>query len=270
MPLTGPALTPQDLAATIAQDPAAWGLVLDFDGTLAPIVDDPATSALPEGLDRIVGRLARRLGGVAVVSGRPVTFLAERARIDGVRLLGLYGTQEWRDGRAVARPEALEWEPALDTARDRIALALAGHRGIVLEDKGLAVAVHWRNAPDQDAAGAFVNALVDEVAADTGLATEPGKLVNELRPPLGWDKGSTVTALVRELALQRVVYAGDDRGDLPALAAARRAGGVALVVDHGDETADEVRAAGDVVVDGTTEFARWLGDLAARLGPVGS
>lgn len=241
------------------------GLVLDFDGTLTQIVDDPTTSAMLDGVEEVLARIARRLAVVAIVSGRPARFLADRAGIAGVKLLGLYGTEQWRDGDAVPRPEMLPWQSAVDDASDRFALAIAGHPGVVLEDKGLTVALHWRNAPDRDAAGAFVDQVAAEVAAETGLTQEPGKFVAELRPPVDWDKGSTVSALVSEHALDTVVYVGDDRGDLPALAAAQAAGGVAMVVDHGAETADEVRAAGDVVLDGPAAVARWLTELAGAL-----
>lgn len=255
-------MTPADVAQRLLAAGATAGLILDFDGTLSPIVDDPTTSALPDGVDDSLQRIAGRLGVVAIVSGRPASFLADRVSAPLVRLLGLYGTEEWREDRSVARPEAAEWMPALDEARDRLALALAGHPGVVFEDKGLAVALHWRNAEDRAAAEAFVGEVMAGVAADTGLAQEPGKFVAELRPPLGWDKGDTVSALAAEASLATLVYVGDDLGDLPALQAARRAGGVAMAVDHGAETPDEVRLAADIVFDGPPAVARWLADLA--------
>ncbi|MPZ73573.1 MAG: trehalose-phosphatase, partial [Nitriliruptorales bacterium] len=213
-------LTPDQLAVRVAEDPATTGLILDFDGVLAPIVSDPSDSTMTRGLRDPLRALARRLAVVAIVSGRPAAFLRDRAAVAGVRLLGVYGTEEWRDGRPVVRPEAEQWQPALDVARDRLAAALSGHRGLLLEDKGLAVAVHWRNAENREGAGAFVEQVCAGIAHDTRLAQEPGKFVMELRPPLDWDKGVSVRALVEELNLRFVVYAGDDRGDLPAFSAA--------------------------------------------------
>lgn len=258
-------MTPAQLAEAMTRQPETAGLILDFDGTLAPIVDDPTASAMPARARDALAVLADALAVVAVVSGRPAEFLAERAAVPGVRLLGLYGTQEWRDGEAIARPEAEQWLPALADARALLADAIAVEEGVLLEDKGLAVAVHWRNAGDRRAAEERVTRLVAEVAGRTGLATEPGKFVAELRPDLGWDKGTSVAMLVDELDLATVVYAGDDRGDLPALAAARAAGGYALVVDHGEETPQQVREAADVVLDGTGGVADWLTDLATVL-----
>lgn len=259
-------MTPLDVADALAREPGTSALILDFDGTLAPIVADPASSTMPQALGEVLAQLASRLGQVAVISGRPAVFLGQRAAVGGVRLFGLYGTEEWRDGRPVARSEALEWEPALDAARERVTLALAGRRGVVLEDKGLAIALHWRNAENRDGAGTFVRELVEAVSRETGLAQEPGKYVLELRPPLDRDKGTCVAELLAEVQPRTVVFAGDDRGDLAAFAAVRQAGGYALAVDHGAESPAEVLGAADAVVTGTDGLAQWLRDLSGLLG----
>ena len=258
-------MTPQQLRDRITADAVGTALVLDFDGTLAPIVDDPAAARMSGGLGEVLATLVDALAAVAIVSGRPAVFLGEHAAVPGVRLLGVYGTEEWRDGTAVANEEAQRWQPLLDTARDRIAAGLEGHPGLLLEDKGLAVALHWRNAPDREAAGAYVDRLLADIAVETGLAQEPGKLVLELRPPVALDKGSAVRTILEHPTVRTVVYAGDDKGDLAAFAAAQRAGGMAIAVDHGDETPQEVRDAADVVIDGTDAMATWLHDLAAAL-----
>jgi trehalose 6-phosphate phosphatase len=266
-PAPASALDPsvERLTRRLVQTAERAGLLLDFDGVLAPIVDDPASSAMPPELAPVLARLARRLGCVAVISGRPVAFLVDRAAVDGVRLLGLYGLQEWAEGRPRARREATAWQDVVDGVKDRIAAALAGVPGVVLEDKGLSVAVHWRNAPDRDRAGRMVGELAEVLAAQTGLAREPGKLVEELRPPVDWDKGASVRALHDELALRDVVYVGDDLGDLAAFAAAYEVGGAAIAVDHGHETPRQLREAADAVLVGTGGVVAWLTALADRL-----
>src|SRR5690606_19836336 len=84
-----------DLLALLTRDPPGSALLLDFDGTLAPIVDDPATSAMPDPIAGVVEDLSHQLGVVAVVSGRPAAFLGERVRLPRVQRLGLYGLQAW-------------------------------------------------------------------------------------------------------------------------------------------------------------------------------
>lgn len=250
----------------LSADPARTGVLLDFDGTLAPIVSDPADSRLASATLDALGRLARRLAVVAVISGRPAAFLADRVPVPGVRRLGLYGVEEAdADGTVRARPEAEAWRPQVERAGQRLREAAARVDGAWVEDKGLSVAVHWRPAPDHAAAEAALEPVLAEIVGRWGLAREPGKLVDELRPPVDWDKGSVVTELATAAALVEVAYAGDDRGDLPALRAVSQLGGLAIVVEHGAETPAALREIADVRVDGVEALGRLLVGLAQRL-----
>jgi trehalose 6-phosphate phosphatase len=108
-----------------------------------------------------------------------------------------------------------------------------------------------------------VRRVTARLADDLGLRLEPGKLVEELRPPVDVDKGSAISALLAERQdLSAFAYAGDDLGDLPALRAARDAGGYALVIDHGQETDRRLLELADETFPGTEAFADWLGRLA--------
>lgn len=249
----------------LAGDAAGAGLCLDFDGTLSAIVDDPRGSRLAEGVADVLDDLTGRLGTVAVISGRPAGFLAERVPVPGARLLGLYGLQEWTDGGARPRPEAAEWEDAIAVARDDLREALRGFDGVYIEDKDLSVAVHWRNAADREAAEREVDLVVGALAAETGLKQQAGKLVTELRPPVEWDKGACVHALVTELDLDTVVYLGDDLGDLDAFEATHAHGGSAVAVDHGEETPAQLLDAADAVLPGTEAVVTWLVRLRDEL-----
>ena len=251
--------------ALLADDPARGGLVLDFDGTLAPIVDDPTASAMPDSTAQVLADLARHLGALAMVSGRPVSFLAERAAVPGAVLLGLYGMEIWRDGEVAVPDDVAVWEQPVRDAHDRLVAELADAQGVYVEDKGRAVAVHWRNAPDRAAAEERVQALTERLSSESGLHREPGKLVEELRPPVRADKGAALRRVVAGRDLAFAVFAGDDLGDLPAFAAARESGGVALGVAHGEETPAQVREAVDGTVDGVEAFAQWLVTLRDAL-----
>lgn len=235
-------------------------LVLDFDGTLAPIVSDPATSAMPSSTRAVLTSLVGRVGRLAIVSGRPAGFLAERVGVDGAELVGLYGLERVVDGAVEPDPRVAPYLDALAGAKAAMGEEVARWEGAELEDKGRAFAVHWRRAADREGAAAALDATARRVAGE--LAVEDGKMVVELRPPVEADKGTAVGLLAD--GFDDVCFAGDDLGDLPAFAEVRSRGGLAVAVDHGEETDPRVRAAADLVVDGTEGFAAWLADLASR------
>ncbi|GAA3601675.1 trehalose-phosphatase [Kineosporia mesophila] len=234
---------------------------MDFDGVLSPIVDDPAASRLPADLAPTLERLVKRLDVVALLSGRPVDFLAERVPVPGLVLLGSYGLERRVDGSTVVRPDVAAWLARVREAEALLTEQLAPVPGVHIEVKSVAVAVHWRNAADRATVGQLVNEVVARVAASTGLGQEPGKLVQELRPPLPVDKGTSLRELIDDQRLDVVAYAGDDKGDLPAFAAVTAADGYPLVV-HGHETAPEVAAVAGTHFEGPEDFASWLEELS--------
>jgi len=208
-------------AAHLTERAGDVALCLDFDGTLAPIVDNPEASRPLPGVVELLAPLARRFAAVALVSGRPAAFLAERAAADGVRYLGLYGLQEIANGRV--------WvDPRLETARSAVVLATADLRiapavrdsGAHLEDKEYAVAVHTRRIANAARLEPGIDAAVRQIAERRGLEVIPGRRVWELRPAVHDDKGDAVRRIVRQSGARCVVVVGDDLGDLPAFAAA--------------------------------------------------
>jgi trehalose 6-phosphate phosphatase len=251
----------------LAEDPAASGVVLDFDGVLSPIVEDPTTSAMPDHVTAVLNRLAGRLGLLAVMSGRPAKFLMDRVRVEGIPLFGSYGIEQVQGGELQIDKEAEGWLTPVREAGDALTELLASSPGVRVERKSVSVAVHWRQAPDQEAAAIEVRQATAMVAASKGLALEPGKLVEELRPPIEINKGTAIRGLLAGRGLQTIAYAGDDLGDLPALDVVRdELHGYALVVDHGTETDQKLLNAASQVFTGTEGFADWLADLATAIG----
>jgi len=252
----------------LTRKPSSSGLVLDFDGVLSPIVDDPATSAMPDYVVVTLRRLAGSLGLLAVISGRPVAFLEDRVRVPGVPLLGSYGAEQSWDGERQVDPDATNWLGQVHAASALLNERLGQAPGIRVEEKSVSVAVHWRQAPDHATAAQRVREVTVEVAARTGLRLEPGKLVEELRPPINVDKGSAIARLLSTRSdLTAFAYAGDDLGDIPALEAVRDLpGGYALVVDHGQETDPRLLELANETFPGTKAFAAWLEKLADAIG----
>jgi trehalose 6-phosphate phosphatase len=252
----------------LAADPAHGALFLDFDGTLAAIVDDPVGARPLPGVPALLADLATVFAVVAVISGRPTAFLRDVLHAPArVELVGLYGLE-----RALhASGEAGEWARVIDAV---VAEARAGApTGVYVEPKGLTVTLHWRHAPE---ARGWVETFVTQVAATQGLAVHSGRMELELRPPLRVDKGTVVRQLADEQAgrLREVAVFGDDIGDLPAFEEVGRLGtptapvGAVRVaaVDH--ESPAAVAEAADLRVPGAAGAVAVLRALAAATGAV--
>jgi trehalose 6-phosphate phosphatase len=247
----------------LAADPAHGALFLDFDGTLAAIVEDPVAARPLAGVPALLGALAEVFALVAVISGRPTEFLRQvLGAPPGVELVGLYGLE-----RALgASGDAARWVGVVDAVvREARAEAPAG---VYVEPKGLTVTLHWRHAPS---ARGWVETFAARQASERDLDVHPGRMELELRPPLRVDKGTVVRALAAEHSgrLGQVAAFGDDIGDLPAFAAVGELGtpthpvGAVRVaaVDH--ESPRAVADEADLTVPGAAGAVALLRQLAA-------
>lgn len=251
-----------ELFSSFVDDPAHAGLFTDFDGTLAPIVDDPTQSRPLPGAADVLDRLSRHLGVVAVVSGRPVKVLSPHLP-PALTLSGLYGLQRQVDGRRDDRADALRWAPVVDevVARSRA----DGPAGMRVEHKELSVTLHYRERPElAEAAEAWAVAE----AARSGLVRHSARMSVELHPPIAADKGTAVLDLAA--GLHAVCFVGDDVGDLPAFAAldtlaARGVATVKVAVRSVEQDSRLVDAA-DLTVDGPDAVLALFVELLDELG----
>jgi trehalose 6-phosphate phosphatase len=234
---------------------------MDFDGTVADIVEHPDDAVARPEVVGVLGRLVAGFATVGVVSGRPVEFLRDRLPVAGLRLVGQYGLERWTDGQVVADPRVEPFVAAVAAAAARAERELPG---VLVERKGrIAVTLHWRTAAARGIEG---RDWADRVAAESGLVVYPTRMAAELRPPVGVDKGDGVVSLVRDA--RAALFAGDDHGDLAAFdaLAERRARGdldtaVRVAVRSPEEPA-ELLARADLAVDGPAGFVELLRALA--------
>ena len=254
----------------IAADPAHALIATDFDGTLAPIVADPADAVAVPGTVVVLARLAESVGTVAIITGRPAAeavALSGLGEVPGLIVLGHYGGERWEAGELTsdAAPDGVA---RVRQALPGVLATAEAPAGTRIEDKGTALAVHTRQTAEPEAALARLREPLAALAADAGLALEPGRFVLELRPP-GVDKGAALRALTAERAARAVLFCGDDLGDLAAFAAVRalRADGVpgCTVCSRSPET-PQVAEAADLVVDGPAGVVDLLRALAGSLG----
>ena len=253
------------LAALIAE-PRRSLIAVDFDGTLAPIIEDPAAARATPGGAAALARLTALAGTVAIITGRPAADAASFSRmaaVPGVIVLGHYGLQRWERGQ-LSSPAP---PPGLALARTELAAVLAAAgagEGTFVEDKSQALAVHTRRAAQPQAELDRLRGPLAALARRAGLALEPGRLVLELRPP-GADKGGAIAGLAAERRPSAVLFCGDDLGDAPAFAAVRELRGrgtPGLLVCSGSAEVPDLAAQADLVVDGPDGVAALLAGLA--------
>jgi trehalose 6-phosphate phosphatase len=232
-----------DLLAPLREAPGQAALVLDVDGTLAPIAARPELARVPDETRAELRRLVARYLLVACLSGRRGEDAQRVVGVDGIRYVGNHGLE--------LHPQAAEFVAPLRAFRDAV--------GRQVEDKGLTLSYHFRTAVDEDAARADLETIAERARA-AGLVARWGRKVLEIRPPVEADKGTAVRALLDESGARRGLYAGDDTTDLDAFVGLEEAGldhAVRVAVDSG-EAPPELIAAADLVVSGPEELARLL------------
>lgn len=262
--MSGAAPAPAELTRLLEPliaEPARAAVLLDLDGTLAPVVSRPEHSRIPAVTADLLARIGDRYGLTGIVSGRRATDARRIVGLDSLAYVGNHGYELLAPGAVEAVPTpalagqgevAARFAAGLDPAR-------LGGVGLRTEDKGAIVALHWRGAADE-ATAAETAAGIGTEARDAGLHTHEGRKVLELRPPVAVDKGVGIAALLADGDLDAALYAGDDRTDLDGFGALRRLvaeGGLSSAVTVAvisDETPDEVAAGADLAVAGPEGF----------------
>lgn len=213
-----------------------WAFFLDVDGTLINIADTPDAVVVDRTLLKLIGDLHSASGGaLALVSGRMISDLQNRTGFAKLPIAGLHGLER-RDGAG-----RLWIHAAAPTSKSAIKAALepvvGRHPGLILEDKGLTLALHYRQAPTL---AAYVHRLMGQLASLHGpdLELQRGKCVVEIKPA-GIDKGSAVAEYLAEFPFKgrRAVFIGDDLNDEHGFAEVNRQGGVSIKVGRGPSCA---------------------------------
>jgi trehalose 6-phosphate phosphatase len=238
------AATAEALLEQLKRAPETTGIFLDFDGVLAPIVDDPRESAVPVAALDELRRLCRCYGLVAIVSGRDGEDVRRRVGLDGVVYVGSHGLELNREAEAWAR-------------RLR---AFAADVAWPVENKRLTLAFHYRQAEDEQAALRELEEVAER-ARDDGLVARFGRKVLEVLPPLAADKGTAVSQLVEERRLRQALVAGDDTTDLDAFRAVDALAVAVRVAVVSEEAPSVLREAAEIVVDSPAEFLELLRGL---------
>jgi trehalose 6-phosphate phosphatase len=223
-----------DVVGRLAADPERAAILLDVDGALAPIVPRPEDARVPPDTQDELRRLHGRYALVGCVSGRAGD---DARRVVGVAELVYVGNH------------GLELDSTAGVWTERLTRFMASVEWPEVEDKGLTVSLHYRNALDQEEA----RKELEEVAArarEAGFVARFGRKVLELLPPIEANKGTAIRDLLAQHGLERALYAGDDTTDLDAFRALDPLELGVRVAVASPEGPRELEEAADLVVDG--------------------
>lgn len=261
------------------EDPGSALLALDFDGTLAPIVDDPEDSRMHEESAAALAALGPKVARMAIVTGRGVEAvrrlgrLDSRGGLDSLVVLGQYGVERWDAATGEARqPEVASaiadaWHE-LETIVADLGKSGVDTDGLYLEDKQRAIGVHTRRTKDPQGLLELLSEPVRLLAERHGLQLEPGRFVLEIRAS-SQDKGDALRELVAETAPSLVAMVGDDLGDIPAfkvLEELQAAGTICAKVVSASAEQTALDGYADIRCEGPDGVAAWLADLVSRIG----
>ncbi len=251
---------------------------LDFDGTLAPIVDDPDSAHILPDAGEVIVDLAEQVRAVAVITGRPARQALDLGGLEEVGnevgehgrelfVLGQYGNERWTSiNRRVISPTPPRGLASFTAGIPRL-LRQAEAEDAWVEEKGLAVAVHTRRLEDPQAAYERLLPLLTEAAKSHDLDLEPGRNVIEVRAH-GMHKGVALTKLVEEVEARAIAFCGDDLGDVEAFKAVedlREQGLPGLLVCSGSEEENALAERADLVVRGPEGVLELLRQITADI-----
>jgi trehalose 6-phosphate phosphatase len=251
------AATLAEALAPLRADPDRAGVLLDIDGTLAPIVRHADDAHVPEPTRAQLIAVAKRYAVVGCISGRQAQVARRIVSLGTIAYVGNHGSELLRPGGGEVEidPEIAEHEPAVRRFAADVYTRELQRLRVRSEDKQAIAAFHWRGAPDEAAAEEAVREVAERAEAE-GLFIHWGRKVLEVRPPVQIDKGRGVRRLLGGRDLAAALYVGDDKTDLDAF------DGLHALVDEGelgaavcvgvrsDETPEQLEEAADVLVDG--------------------
>ncbi len=241
----------------IRADPSRSAVLLDIDGTLAPIVRHAADAHVPEATRSLLIEIARRYRVVGCVSGRRASTARQIVAIGTIAYVGNHGGELLRPGATSPEvdPELAAWTVRVREFAASAYTAEHQRTRVRSEDKDTIAAFHWRGAPDEQAAERAVHEIAAR-AEQEGFTVHWGRKVLEVRPPVVLDKGLGIATLLRGGDATAAVYVGDDTTDLDAFRGLRsqvEAGTLtsALCVAVGsDEAPPDLAKEADLTVDG--------------------
>ena len=240
-------------------------LLSDYDGTLTPIVSRPEEAILsPEVREKLCALAQKSTSSVGIISGRSLSELKSMVAIEGIYYAGNHGLEIEGPGlKFVSQPAELARATIKDLAR-QLSAALDSIAGVIVEDKGLSLSVHYRlvKKSEENLVAETFQQVISPSLNEGKVRVSSGKKVWEVRPPIDWHKGKAVAAITREIkALLKLepiltIYLGDDTTDEAAFKVIHRPEGWSIFVGG-----ENLSSSAEYFLNSTTEVEKFLSNL---------
>jgi trehalose-phosphatase len=241
-------------------------LLLDYDGTLTPIVNTPDEAILNEDMRSVLSNLKDNTNFiVAVFSGRSLLDVRSKVELDGICYTGNHGMEIEFLGMIYIHPEAKKMVKIIQNVCSKLQPLLSDIDGTIIEDKGLTASVHYRMSPPKEIPKVkrIVESTIEPYVENGDIKLTHGKMVLEIRPNIQWDKGKAVEWVLSSIGAGEStkyfpIYIGDDRTDEDAFKVLRKRGITILVSSNIKKTNAEFLLYN---VEEVKNFLHWLGGV---------
>ena len=240
-------------------------LLSDYDGTLTPIVSRPEEAVLSSGVREELRALTEKSTcSVGIISGRSLLEIKALVETDGIYYAGNHGLEIEGPGLKFINPVARASRAELEKLAQQLSARLDKIEGIIVEDKGLSLSVHYRLVKESDeriAAEIFQQVILPGLHAGK-IRVSSGKKVWEVRPPIEWHKGKAVETIVKEMRSliggerMLTIYLGDDTTDEDAFRIIHRPQGWSIFVGQENPLSNA-----DYFLNSTSEVGIFLSRL---------
>lgn len=234
----------------IKNNPSRSGIFNDIDGTMSKITETPGEASVDDGLKAILKKIAKRYKVCGVISGRSVQDALGMIGLPELFYSGNHGLETLWNGEYSSATELDEYCCLFR----ELAKESKFPKQVEIENKGLALAFHFRKRPDMKE---HLYSVLQNLAGKHSLQLSEGKMVYELKPNIYFNKGDIIDKVVKDFSLGSIFYAGDDMTDLSALEAAKRHNGVAVGICD-QESPEQIKTVSTIYVNSVDEFKNVL------------
>lgn len=191
-------------------------ILTDIDGTISEITSTPEEAVITPSMKKELSKLKEKFRMVGVISGRSVKNAKSMVGIDGILYVGNHGMEYVNNGEIFIDPEAVKYLGNIKKNAEQLKNSeLSKINGLMFEDKGICISIHYRKCKLQEDVRKKIIDAVNSIDTNEMKLTEGRKLV-ELKPPISRDKGFIIEKIMEKYDLDRIIYLGDDVTDFDA------------------------------------------------------